>query len=74
MRKSRVDYTRANRIAWNEAATRHAAHNNAELFAAFKDPNHVTFQGDILETSPTKPPLGFVMVMQKGKLSDSAAT
>lgn len=50
MRKSRADYTRANRIAWNEAATRHAAHNNAELFAAFKDPNHVTFEGDILET------------------------
>lgn len=50
MRKSRAAYTRANRIAWNEAASRHATHNNAELFTAFKDPNHVTFQGDILET------------------------
>ncbi len=28
MPKTRKDYTTANRIAWNEAAPRHAAHNN----------------------------------------------
>ncbi len=50
MGKSRQDYTNANRVAWNEAAQRHAAHNNAELFEAFKNPSHVTFEDDILET------------------------
>ncbi len=50
MSKTREDYTHANRIAWNEAAPRHAAHNNADLLAAFRDPGYVTFTGDILET------------------------
>ncbi len=50
MAKTREDYTSANRIAWNEAASRHAAHNNAALFEAFATPGHVTFEGDILET------------------------
>ncbi len=50
MGKSRQDYTNANRVAWNEAAQRHAAHNNVELFEAFKNPGHVTFEDDILET------------------------
>jgi hypothetical protein len=50
MPKIREDYTSANRIAWNEAASRHAAHNNATLFEAFNDPDYVTFEGDILET------------------------
>ena len=50
MPKSREDYTAANREAWNEAAPRHAAHNNAALMEAFKDPGHVSFEGDILET------------------------
>ena len=50
MAKTREDYTSANREAWNEAASRHAVHNNAELFEAFKDPDYVRFEGDILET------------------------
>lgn len=50
MPKSRDHYTSANRRAWNEAAARHAAHNNARLFEAFKNPGHVTFEGDILDT------------------------
>jgi len=50
MTKTRDDYTAANRIAWNEAASRHATHNNARLFEAFENPDYVTFEGDILET------------------------
>jgi len=50
MVRTREQYTRANRIAWNEVASRHAAHNNARLLAAFENPDHVTFEGDILET------------------------
>lgn len=50
MPKSREDYTGANRRAWNEAAARHAAHNNAVLFEAFNNPGHITFEGDILHT------------------------
>ncbi len=49
MSKSQEDYTNANRIAWNEAAPRHAAHNNAALFEAFKNSDHVTFEGGILD-------------------------
>ncbi len=48
--KTREEYTRANRVAWNEAASRHAAHNNAELFEAFRDPECVTLENDILDT------------------------
>ena len=50
MPKTREQYTRANRIAWNEAASRHAAHNNAALFEAFAEPGHVSLEGDILDT------------------------
>ena len=50
MPKTRDDYTSANRIAWNEAASRHATHNNEALLEAFKEPAHVTFEGDILAT------------------------
>ena len=50
MPKSREAYTAANREAWNEAAPRHAAHNNARLLEAFKNPDYVTFEGDILDT------------------------
>ena len=50
MPKTREEYTNANRIAWNEAAARHAAHNNAALFEAFKNPEHVALEGDILDT------------------------
>jgi len=50
VRKSRREYTKANRIAWNEAAPRHAAHNNAALFAAVRDPSYVSFEGEILAT------------------------
>ena len=50
MNKSRKHYTEANRRAWNEAAPRHAAHNNTELFAAARDPSWVSFEGDILAT------------------------
>ena len=49
MSRTRKDYTNANRIAWNEAAPKHAAHNNAELYEAFKSPGHVTLTGDILD-------------------------
>lgn len=47
--KTREEYTRANRDAWNEAAPRHAEHNNAKLFEAFKDPKHIELEGYILE-------------------------
>ena len=47
MSKSRDEYTEANRIAWNEAAPRHAAHNNAALFEAVRDPGFVSFDGEI---------------------------
>ena len=50
MRKTRKEYTDANRVAWDEAAAKHAAHNNAELFAAVKDPGYVSFEGEILHT------------------------
>ena len=50
MRKTREEYTEANRIAWNEAAARHAAHNNAELFEAVRDPAFVDLEGEILKT------------------------
>ena len=50
MTKTRQDYTGANRVAWNEAASRHAARNNAQLFEAFRDPDYITFEDDILET------------------------
>jgi len=50
MRKSRKEYTDANRRAWDEVAARHAAHNNAALFEAVKDPAFVSFEGDILHT------------------------
>jgi SAM-dependent methyltransferase len=50
MRKSRKEYTDANRLAWDEVAARHAAHNNAALFEAVKDPAFVSFEGDILHT------------------------
>ncbi len=50
MAKTREEYTRANRIAWNEVASRHAAHNNARLLEAFENPDYVTFEGDILDT------------------------
>jgi len=50
MRKSTKEYTDANRVAWNEAAARHAAHNNAALFAAARDPAFVSFEGEILQT------------------------
>jgi len=49
MPKTREEYTSANRIAWNETASRHAMQNNAALFEAFKDPDHVTLNGDILQ-------------------------
>jgi SAM-dependent methyltransferase len=50
MRKLRKEYTDANRLAWDEVAARHAAHNNAALFEAVKDPAFVSFEGDILHT------------------------
>ena len=50
MPKSRDEYTAANRAAWNEVAPRHAAHNNARLLEAFREPGYVTFRRDILET------------------------
>jgi SAM-dependent methyltransferase len=49
-RKTRREYTEANRIAWNEAAPRHAAHNNEALFAAVRNPSYVSFEGEILDT------------------------
>ena len=48
MRKTREEYTDANRLAWDEAAPRHAAHNNEALFVAARDPAYVSFEGDIL--------------------------
>jgi len=50
VKKTRKEYTDANRIAWNEVASRHAAHNNAALFAAVRDPSYVSFEGEILAT------------------------
>lgn len=50
MTKTREEYTRANRIAWNEAAAWHAASNNAGLFENFKDPDYIHFENDILDT------------------------
>jgi SAM-dependent methyltransferase len=50
MRKTRKEYTDANRVAWDEAAAKHAAHNNAALFAAARDPDFVCLQGEILNT------------------------
>lgn len=50
MSKSRTDYTAANRIAWNEAAPRHAVHNNTGYFEAFKNPGYISFEGEILDT------------------------
>jgi SAM-dependent methyltransferase len=50
MRRTRKEYTDANRVAWDEAAPRHAAHNNDELFSAARDPDFVSFEGDILTT------------------------
>ena len=50
MSKTRKQYTEANRRAWNEAAPRHAAHNNAAMFIAARDPNWVSFEGEILAT------------------------
>ena len=50
MGKSRKEYTDANRLAWDEVASRHAAHNNSELFEAVKDPEFVSLEGDILHT------------------------
>jgi SAM-dependent methyltransferase len=50
MQKTRKEYTEANRIAWDEAASRHAAHNNEALFAAVRDPSYVSFDGEILTT------------------------
>jgi SAM-dependent methyltransferase len=50
MRKTRKQYTDSNRIAWDEAAPRHAAHNNEALFAAARDPDYVSFEGEILAT------------------------
>lgn len=49
MTKTRAEYTRANLEAWNEAAPLHAKHNNAALFEAFKNPEHIALEGDILE-------------------------
>ncbi len=50
MRKTRKEYTEANRIAWDEAASRHAAYNNDALFAAVVDPAYVSFEDEILTT------------------------
>lgn len=49
MSKTREQYTSANQLAWNEAASRHASHNNEALFEAFKKPGFITFEGDILK-------------------------
>jgi SAM-dependent methyltransferase len=50
MPRTRKEYTEANRIAWDEAASRHAEHNNAELFAAVATADYVSFEGEILAT------------------------
>jgi len=50
MRKTRKEYTDANRVAWDEAAPRHAAHNNEALFSEARDPGFVSFEGEILAT------------------------
>lgn len=50
MHKTRKEYTDANRVAWNEAAPRHAEHNNEALFAAASDPAYVSFEGELLAT------------------------
>ncbi|MFT5506147.1 MAG: putative RNA methylase [Gammaproteobacteria bacterium] len=46
--KTSEEYTRANLHAWNEAALRHAEHNNAALFESFQDPKHIELEGEIL--------------------------
>ncbi|MDC1287922.1 class I SAM-dependent methyltransferase, partial [Gammaproteobacteria bacterium] len=38
------------RVAWDEAAAKHAAHNNRALFAAAGDPDFVSFEGEILNS------------------------
>ena len=48
MRKSRQEYTLANRLAWNEVAPRHTAHNNRELFARFSEPGYINLRGEVL--------------------------
>ena len=48
MSKTRKQYTDANRIAWDEAAPRHAEHNNEVLFDQVRDPGFISFEGDIL--------------------------
>ena len=50
MKKTRQQYTEANRLAWNEVASRHAEHNNEALFENFARPGFITFVGEILET------------------------
>jgi len=50
MPKTRKEYTEANRVAWDEVASRHAAHNNDDLFAAAAVPDFVSFDGEILAT------------------------
>jgi SAM-dependent methyltransferase len=50
MTRTRKEYTEANRIAWDEAASRHATHNNAELFKAMAAADYVSFEGEILAT------------------------
>lgn len=50
MPRTRKEYTEANRIAWDEAASRHAKHNNAALFAAVAAADYVSFEGEILAT------------------------
>lgn len=50
MQKTRKQFTEANRIAWNEVAPRHAAHNNSDLFAAAQAADYVSFDGEILAT------------------------
>ena len=50
MRKTRKQYTEANRIAWDEAAPRHAAYNNDSLFEEVRDPAFVSFDDDMRAT------------------------
>lgn len=47
MDKPRSYYTDANREAWNEAAPRHARHNQARLLEAFAQPGHVSLGGHV---------------------------
>ena len=48
MDKPRSFYTDANREAWNEAAPRHARHNQANLLEAFSRPGHVDLDDHVL--------------------------